>query len=723
MNTKIIIPFIILILLTTITTAISFPYPGYNDNIGGTSYFDNANAIEESSKATSDPGFMPLIEDLNNDGTKEIIILDDANVEIYHGSTLTTVDAIAFAADPHTAYVYDIDGDASNEIIVLTESNTSILSFNGTNIAVQYSVAHGFLEASAVIGCRGTNDCVIIEGTSASAAYARTSVFLHVLTSTNLTYNDTAASSYEITYETSGSSSTYYYTQCPANIPYLQIEDVDTDGTKEFLTTIFFDSALASSKVKLVSFNYNTTGMIQEWIYSKSTDVYNPTFTNSLTYCTRTEYTIPRIISSPLTFDFDGFPSNGLETVFAYMKDSNEFKMVMISGTGTLLDTYPSILDADGVIVSNPVLMNAFSDTGQEDFCVMGYSHDINEIDLSCGSAQTSGVESKEFNYAVGSPGNIALGTQYYVDFIQNINRVANYNDGNNLDDVITPYGIFYIDYDLDNELIPVYLSPHLNASHVSVDVNGDGRDDIIELGANGLVYWSDGFTDHQVEITKITQNPASPICTNTTLTFQTFLTDGENDAGNCTYNYYYINSTLKETYNVSFTHGQSSVIQQITNTAAGIYSLTVTCQDDTSLEDADVATINNIMVIDSDSTGANCYDWNEATSETITNTTEAAAESVANEEFKDDVTGLFEGLGVASTTAKNIISIIIMLIVGIAVFVYTQNIALALTTKVSVMLILFYLGMLSIFPFIVIIIVAVAAIVWSLMKGGGGQL
>lgn len=722
MKNKIIIPLILIILSSFSAFALTFPYPGYNNNIGGISYFDTANVVEESSKATSDPGFMPLIEDLNNDSINEIIILDDANVEIYQGTTLTPVDAIAFSADPHYAYIYDIDGDSSNEIIVITTDNTSIIGFNGTSLSFENSFAIGFPEASIAVGCRGTNDCAIAYGAYATGAYARSSIYLIVLNSTAYQTNITAGSSYEISERHSGSSSSYRYIFCPSSIPYLQIANIDNVGTSEYVASFFFDSSFSASDVGIYAFSYNSTGVINKMSYSYAADVYDNSMT-TISTCTGEDYILPRAISSPLVYDFDGFPSNGLETVFAYMKDDNEFKMKMISGSGVLLDTYPSVLDADGVIVSNPVLMNAFSDTGAEDFCIMGYASNINEIDLLCGSAQTSGIESKEFNYAVNFS-NIALGTQYYIDYIQSVDRISNYNDGNDLSDLMTPYGIFYIDYDLDNELIPLYLTSHLNASHVSVDINNDGRDDIIELGQNGLVYWSDGFTDHQVAISKITQNPASPICTNTTLTFQGFLIDDENDAGNCTYDYYYINNTLKEQHNVSFSHGQSSVIQQMTNNVSGIYYLTLTCQDDTSVEDPVSLTVNNVMVIDSNTAGTNCYDWNEKVVDVTPEPDPIEVnETIDNTELQDDARGFFcETFDLCGPYARNIIAIILSFLIGLIVYIKTdKSMPMALSGKLCASMVLYYLGLMSILPLIIIVLVVAYLLVRDLMKGTPG--
>jgi hypothetical protein len=144
-----------------------------------------------------------------------------------------------------------------------------------------------------------------------------------------------------------------------------------------------------------------------------------------------------------------------------------------------------------------------------------------------------------------------------------------------------------------------------------------------------------------------------------------------------------------------------------------------ITCIDDTSLEDEDSVTIPNIILLPRNDDGTNCYDWGEHTTDTLTNTTEAAADAEANEEFTDNANKAFEDIGIIGTTAKNILGIIIMLITGIAIYIYTKNMMISLVAKISVMLILFYLGLISIFPFIVIMIIAIVVIVWSVTHSG----
>lgn len=119
----------------------------------------------------------------------------------------------------------------------------------------------------------------------------------------------------------------------------------------------------------------------------------------------------------------------------------------------------------------------------------------------------------------------------------------------------------------------------------VPVDAQGNGGLDIICRNTTHTFYNDDAYTNQNVLISSIAPDTGNSICTGETLTTTISISDEENDAGNCLIRVTYANGTIYGTQNYSnttFTGGQPTIDLFFTATTSTILNLihTYSCRD-----------------------------------------------------------------------------------------------------------------------------------------------
>ena len=126
-----------MISIVTATPNTVYTEIGYNDFRLGSGTWNADQSYQTFTKSVGDPQLAPLVADLDNDGTNEIIVLEGNTIRLYHDKTLTIVDAFTSAnnwSEP-MMITADLDDDGELEIIVTSGADryVEILGYNGTH--------------------------------------------------------------------------------------------------------------------------------------------------------------------------------------------------------------------------------------------------------------------------------------------------------------------------------------------------------------------------------------------------------------------------------------------------------------------------------------------------------------------------------------------------------------------------------------------------------------
>jgi len=650
----------------------------------------------------------PFIADFDNDTINEIMIVDDDTLEFYANTTIDLIDGFTAPSTIQAAYIYDITNDDTLEIIIVTgNNNLSIINYEAGNITVHASHTisiNALAGGNYIISCNTPTECLLVLPDADQVSYANTHVKVALFNSSYYQVNS-------ILERSTGSSSSYRQVFCMPNIPFASIYDIDEDGTNNYIFNTYFGSAFLTDRYYTVSVQSNTTHMILS--NSGYIDSAYSEFTGSDS-CTTNDNEYSKLMTSPVVLNFDGFGSNGHEVIFGYMKGTDEFKIRSLKNDLTHLDSFPEILDADGIIISNPIVFNSFSDTGTEDVCVLGFQQTSEEIDLLCASKQTSGVESKEFTYDISTMGNILSGSSIYNNHIMGGDFYTTYVEGTDLDELITPYGVFELSYTGVNHLNLLFESPDVETSVVSTDLNNDDRQELFFLGESILYLLTDGYENLNTYSLNSYVDPTNPVCYGYTTVINMDLYDADNDIGTCYVNEYYANGTFKslETTQSTATPTNDFILVYQAD-EIGNFNLKVSCNDSshTAVE------LFNFPVIVSNDTNV-CHRPYYGHTQTIYIDTTITTEI----EFENNVDDALADIGIVSDYAKSMFWMILMIGLAFLLFATFQihNPFILIIVEVMMLVLGWVLGFIGAVPLVIIGLIS-SVILVMMFKGNSG--
>lgn len=521
------------LLLSSLVSA-SYNYTYAGDHYGGQSFgYFNEDLDDDVaySRAIANPYGTALVADLDNDTTNEIVMHDGATLRIYHNDAVNGELDIVDACSINSSDVYsnlllhDIDDDDYIEMIIAGRAANNriainIIDYNGTDCidnSFQMAVHVINSDAQIMIGC-GDNECLLVhtrfdEGDSDEAIY-------------EVAFNATDNGTWAMIEGTNP----YTRTFCLPSIPIISYEDIDNDGTNEFIFSyIEADPGATDETIQILTRTIDASLVVTA---DDSVSIsFNSHYPNIASSCS--EDNISNLFSSPLVYNFDGAAANGDELVIAFMTDSSgagsdaeTFKMYSYESDLTFYDDYPEVSEADGQLVSNVFLADAFQDTGRVDFCSVGYDETDNMTDILCASMQTGAlVETREYTftpaYVIGADNmhTIAHAGQHKVEDVSCWGT-------DDLDEVITSYGVYQLT--CDDGLLPLALGCATygdcaaeriyeidvanidvsGAAVIPIDPDMTDRDDLIAVTDTNIWYIDDGYTDQPPEFEEICFNP-----------------------------------------------------------------------------------------------------------------------------------------------------------------------------------------------------------------------
>lgn len=547
--------FITILLMTSVSANYNYTQLGgsdvkYNLGFGTFNTQSQVNCPDDcGTTVVSDLRNLPLIADLDSDGHNELVALKSNSLRVYSVSEdllFTQESAITtnFTSSDRLYYqLYNIDGDqyteilvsgSTNDLLYIYEYNGSLIQQNALNFDANFPSPQDHTDGWTMFRCRSTEDCLITFFNSEDGDVFNVYNYARGFNSTHM------GDQKFILNMTSGTRRM----GCFPKLRTIEIQDFDNDGEndKEFIYSFIeaeFDGTDDSVYVEYLDMDKSNLEVSQEHflIINESSALY----TGGVTTCTN--YQIGNFFSSPFVYDINNNINDGLETVVGRNTDADSFKLFSYTKDGSKIDEYPEILQGDGIIVSNVFLADAFGDTGREDFCMMGYDFENQQVELLCASELTGDLfQSNIFEMDTDGLWNITFAVQNFESAVHSadMSRLTNpgLQTGYNKDEIISPYGVLELDYtDIDCpgftcDLNLIFPAPKDQGIVYTVDYFKSGREDMIIQQEDNVWYIDDGYRNSQARIESYIINPCidSQWKVNTTVSIQMVVSDSNDD-------------------------------------------------------------------------------------------------------------------------------------------------------------------------------------------------
>lgn len=485
----------------------------------------------------------PLVADFDADGHNEIMVMGGNVIKLYENTTLDPLDGYSTGCTNYSNIIaYDIDGDTKQEIIYACQNiaHLYILDYDGSTINLQtdlniadldyYRTGNG--EGEMVIKCRAVDECLLMF-TKFGVAQKTGSVACPRIY--GMGFSSTTNGTETLLAQADNCNEFTLF--CMPYIRAMGMGNIDLVGGLDFSMSFFEMVSGGDDEMIRVVYANLTGGLDVDVIAEGSMTMPAINLDNNGARCDTQRY--GRYVSAPLTYNFD--LNTGLETVVGYNEDTDEFVMTMFAADGSAIDTYPEIFQADGLIISNPIRANIFTDTSAVDFCVMGYDDTSEELDLLCASASTGETpQTREFKGA--SPGyNLSKHYLSYETMVHAAQQKSDTTDGTNLDEIVMSFGTYSVDWNsvyetqlganilyLDLEFLNLIGSGSLH----SIDYQGNGYADLIALTDTNLFYIDDGLENEPAILTYLYSDPPPGTVwkQNTTVEMRMQVTDPDGD-------------------------------------------------------------------------------------------------------------------------------------------------------------------------------------------------
>ncbi len=470
----------------------------------------------------------PLISDLDGDGLNEIIILDGNTFRLYQNRTLDLAGSFQL---PRTGRLsnfitFNIDGDDFTEIIIVEEEHLiiQIIQYNGTDFknetSINFSGLSGIVASSsageAVIKCVGKNKCIIAMVDKSNFATA---------SSLDVIFFNTTFVGHNLRFDNEPIPGKYF---CFPKIRVMSVEDIDNDDIDEFVfSAIRVDDGVGDEIAKIYYGEVlDNNSIINDYLVEETLvgNLFEDAGSNSCLAGIELEGTSTDVfpqnyISAPLLFNLKGTQGDGIETVIAFNVGTNDFNMALYNGcssdgcTISRQSLHPDFLDTDGEIISNIILADVFDDSGNEDYCVMGYEPTTEILRLLCASEKDRFVFQDEIQFEFDTSGrfNVSSGLNEWNTIIHSAQHSQIDTIGTkNTHEIVTSYGIFRLDFELPVSdcrglslcsLELIFENPAGDSVLISVDAEKVGLEDLIAMSSTNLWYIDDKFTNSQAQI------------------------------------------------------------------------------------------------------------------------------------------------------------------------------------------------------------------------------
>lgn len=575
----------------------------------------------------------PLIDDIDNDGTNEIIIMYNNLVRIYEYVTGTglTIDVSFEIGESvnngvdnfyQTPGLYDYDDDDFIEIITHNITHAYIYEWNGTHVTQEKNISTGYGVGSGneyakypVWKCAPANqweganqDVCVIEFRNRTGSQAEQCIMAY-----GLDYNETGLACVA-------------QANTDASRHNLHLADLDSDGELEAMFR-YYDAA--NDVIKVYKAEIDSSGTSVE-----------------LTLLETHDLGASGLFTDIIVNNLDGTLSNGMEITWGYTSDGTNWDAYTIDKTGTVLeDSYCSVLTCPEGEKASVNLVEADDTTyceftGDVYYYVRNAANNdpgVNTDTIHCISLY-AGSDTQETTVS-----NVQNFSEEFF-----IHQVDLYGSTGILTSLFGVQGGTKQAYPIIDTL--QYLSP--------VDYQMSGTLDIIgiDFGAD-FIYYDDAYTNQNAEITSIYWDTGNPVCLNEIVTFTVGVDDIEGNEGNCFIDEQYGNGTSVATHaNTTFNYVPQDLSMNYYADGLGTFILEFNCKD----QYHDVFDERIYTIVVSNSTGCNYK--GQGGSGTDYESDESAEESDA---FEASVDSVFSDIGITSSVGKSMFWIVVMICIG----------------------------------------------------------
>lgn len=493
---------------------------------------------------------MPLVADLDNDGTAEIYILDEDEIKVYEGITLAFQASYDFGDEQRTSYpiIFDIDGDGTEEYIIVLEEDEHmlIMNFSGTELIneTRYTLSLTYDKGETIIACRGVDDCAMAYALRPDTCATSNCADLGIIY-----FNSSKVGNPTILEETGGVGGQNYGGFCRPDVPYINVVDYDLDGDEDY---VFSYAQIADADgtedygvyVSWVDMTSKVATETQSVLLGSGSQMDNFQI-DDLVYCYSSTQ-VGHSFTSPLMNRYL-LDDTGYELVVGYQTSDTEYRMDMYDKDASFKDDFPEADDSNGILLSNVFMADVFpnSNTIGKSFCIVGWDFEDKEQVLTCGSKFKGDLaETNEYIYTITDGYNNSRNYDIGNTIAHSGQQSNALTDGIDLDEIITTYGVFTVDdsscswsilgkYVCDADRI--YQNGAGSSVFFSSDIEGIGNEDLLAMTNTALYLFDDGISNQPVSSVDAYFNPCPTntiIKLNETMIITVTGYDGNSDYG-----------------------------------------------------------------------------------------------------------------------------------------------------------------------------------------------
>ncbi len=463
---------------------------------GDKARFVNGTTPTEYIQNLLSPSEYPLSFDMDGDGTQEIIVVDDATFKMYDSQLNLIdgwpIDSYDFRGVNYVLGDHDKDGKGEIAYVLGIADYMTAVEWNGTEF--EQIINDGDL--AGILHDDG--DCIIAQAVDKNGYVGQcinrkggTSISSKMV---GFFWN---ASKKDDTELLNWDGPELYDLTCFPEGATIQADDINKDGTIDYISNYFaVQSSGNSDGVYTTAFRINKNGNVIPTFntYHNLGDIVSGTGGKT---CYDEGYNLTEFVTNLVLGEFDGISSNGKEWAYAFRIDSGDrerFRLGIFENDGTAILKKPDLLGdyEKGRIISNTFVGDFFTDTGEEDPCVIGYNSVDDQINMLCLNPRTTevGLGSRWYEWQFDSS-NIGLvneGFKQYSRITHSIEIIGGGNPDRN--EVLTPYGTFKLNNDCTLNFCTMdydYDSSRRKSVTIPTDIDLNGFSELLILQTNSL--------------------------------------------------------------------------------------------------------------------------------------------------------------------------------------------------------------------------------------------
>lgn len=468
-------------------------------------FYNRAGKITTDSRSSVATAWAPLVGDLDNNGTREIIYITTSGFDLYEyvPGVLVPKAGYPFSGQIGPPILFDIDGDGKEELIAVNGSHIDIIEYSGGTLSQQMALdwissSPNYVDGEAVMACRAENECLLVTTDSIGRLFTghnRLKAYWFSGTELNNTLNIADLV-----------SNNQFY--CMPDIRSMPVSDHKLISNEKFFFSVMETDITSNDYIQVYSIWMNDTSPHNLALFSSNVDVEHYGLSTAQT-CTAGRY--GEHFTSPVVGNTEvvGVGAGNEEEIhIGYLDVSDAPTINQLSSNLISYNERSAQFFFSADAISNVMYGSFFEDTGQRDVCLVGFDDDT-ELHVVCTSTMTNTFKLRQ--YEIPLTGDIPDAYNNYDrlahagHYINIIHKTADYSA---IQEVVTSYGVLHFDDpdwscrvlgDCEGEIH--LANPFVNGSIVPADVQRDGNVDFIGQRGDIVFYIDDGRVNNQSQI------------------------------------------------------------------------------------------------------------------------------------------------------------------------------------------------------------------------------